>query len=128
MKVVIVFNHPYERSYCNALLKAVIAGLQTAGHETDLIHLDNEEFDPVMRAKDLKGFKKVFLQPGEKKEVSFTVTTQQLKFYNSELKYDWEPGEFIIQVGTNSSNTKSAKLQWEKAVAGKSVLVEQKKN
>jgi NAD(P)H dehydrogenase (quinone) len=57
MKVVIVFNHPYEGSYCSALLAAVTAGLHKSGYEVDLIHLDNEEFDPVMRAKDLKGFK-----------------------------------------------------------------------
>ena len=70
----------------------------------------------VTRAvKDLKGFKKVFLQPGEKKEVSFAVTPQQLKFYNSNLKYDWEPGEFIIQVGTSSASTKSASVQWVKS-------------
>jgi NAD(P)H dehydrogenase (quinone) len=57
MKAVIVFNHPYEGSYCNAILNAVTAGLQSAGHITDLIHLDNDGFDPVMRANDLKGFK-----------------------------------------------------------------------
>ena len=57
MKVVIVFNHPYEGSYCNAILNAVTSGLERAGHEADLIHLDNDGFDPVIRAKDLKGFK-----------------------------------------------------------------------
>ncbi len=57
MKVTIVFNHPYEGSYCAALLNAVKNGLQRAGHEIDLIHLDNDGFDPVMRANDLKGFK-----------------------------------------------------------------------
>lgn len=58
MKVVIVFNHPYEGSYCNAVLHAVTAGLTKAGHEIDLIHLDNDNFDPVMRAKDLEAFAK----------------------------------------------------------------------
>jgi NAD(P)H dehydrogenase (quinone) len=57
MKAAIVFNHPYEGSYCAAILKAVTNGLLKAGHETDLIHLDNDGFDPVMRASDLKGFK-----------------------------------------------------------------------
>jgi NAD(P)H dehydrogenase (quinone) len=57
MKIVIVFNHPYEGSYCEAILKAVTAGLQKAGHEIDLIHLDNDRFNPVMSAADLKGFK-----------------------------------------------------------------------
>ncbi|PVD52679.1 NADPH:quinone reductase [Terrimonas sp.] len=56
MRVAIVFNHPYEKSYCNAILIAVINGLQKAGHEVDLMHLDRDEFDPVMRAKDLYAF------------------------------------------------------------------------
>lgn len=56
MKVVIVFNHPYTGSYCNAILQAVITGLQKGNHEADLIHLDNDNFDPVMRAKDLEAF------------------------------------------------------------------------
>lgn len=56
MKVVIVFNHPYEGSYCNAVLGSVTKGLQKAQHEIDLIHLDKDNFNPVMTASDLKGF------------------------------------------------------------------------
>lgn len=56
MKVVIVFNHPYEQSYCNAILDAVTKGLQRAQHEVDLIHLDNDGFNPVMSKADLKAF------------------------------------------------------------------------
>jgi putative NADPH-quinone reductase len=56
MKVVIVFNHPYEKSYCNAILKAVISGLRKSNYEVDIIHLDKENFNPVMTADDLKGF------------------------------------------------------------------------
>lgn len=57
MNVVIVFNHPYEKSYCHAILDSVIAGLQKANHRIDLIHLDKEQFNPVMTAQDLKAFK-----------------------------------------------------------------------
>jgi len=56
MKVAIIFNHPYEGSFCTAILHSVIRGLQSAGHETDVLHLDNEGFDPVMRTADLKAF------------------------------------------------------------------------
>lgn len=56
MKVVIVFNHPYEESYCNAILDAVTKGLQRGQHEVDLIHLDNDGFDPAMSKADLKAF------------------------------------------------------------------------
>jgi beta-glucosidase len=64
--------------------------------------------------KELKNFKKVLLKPGEKKEVSFEITKNDLMFYNSDLKYDWEPGDFIIYIGTNSRNVKSARVTWEK--------------
>lgn len=57
MRVVIVFNHPYKGSYCNAILSAVQSGLQKANHEIDLIHLDENGFNPVMTAADLKAFK-----------------------------------------------------------------------
>jgi beta-glucosidase len=54
------------------------------------------------------------LQPGESKEVTFKITPEQLKFFNSDLKYDWESGDFIVHIGTNSSSVKSAKLNWTK--------------
>lgn len=56
MKVVIVFNHPYEKSYCSAILEAVNTGLQKGKHHVDLIHLDNDNFNPVMSKGDLKAF------------------------------------------------------------------------
>lgn len=56
MKTAIIFNHPYSGSYCNAILESVTRGLQKAGHTIDVLHLDNEGFNPVMTAADLKGF------------------------------------------------------------------------
>ncbi|WP_348800436.1 NAD(P)H-dependent oxidoreductase [Flavobacterium adhaerens] len=56
MRVAIVFNHPYEKSYCNAILGVVTAGLHEGNHEVDLIHLDNDNFNPVMSKDDLKAF------------------------------------------------------------------------
>lgn len=56
MRVAVVFNHPYEGSYNNAILGAVLRGLQTAGHEVDLMHLDNDGFNPAMSSADLKAF------------------------------------------------------------------------
>lgn len=73
--------------------------------------------DPVASisrpVKELKGFKKIYLKPGEKKEVTFTVSTEELKFYNADLKYVWEPGEFIIYVGPNSRDVKQVKVNWQ---------------
>jgi NAD(P)H dehydrogenase (quinone) len=56
MRTVIVFNHPYEGSYCNAILGAVTEGLQAGNHVVDLMHLDNDRFNPVMSSADLKAF------------------------------------------------------------------------
>ena len=74
--------------------------------------------DPVATisrsVKDLKGFQKVMLKAGESKEISFTITPEDLKFYNSDLKYDWESGEFVIGIGTNSDELKSGKVNWTK--------------
>jgi putative NADPH-quinone reductase len=57
MRTAVVFNHPYEGSFCNSVLESVLAGIRRAGHEADLLHLDKDGFDPVMRAEDLKGFR-----------------------------------------------------------------------
>ena len=64
--------------------------------------------------KELKGFQKVFLKAGESREVSFNITPADLKFYNSDLKYDWEAGDFEIMIGGNSRDVKVGKVNWKK--------------
>ncbi|TMI71388.1 MAG: beta-glucosidase BglX [Bacteroidetes bacterium] len=64
--------------------------------------------------KELKGFQKIDLKAGETKTVSFKITPEDLKFYNYDLKYDWEPGDFVIMIGGNSRDVKSAKVSWVK--------------
>lgn len=64
--------------------------------------------------KELKGFQKIFLKAGESRTLTFNITPNDLKFYNSDLKYDWEAGDFVIMVGTNSRDVKSAKVNWTK--------------
>ena len=64
--------------------------------------------------KELKGFQKIYIKVGETKLVSFTVTPEDLKFYNGDLKYDWEAGDFVIMIGGNSKDLKSAKVTWTK--------------
>ena len=56
MKTLIVFNHPYEGSYCNAVLESAMKGLEDSGQPCDLIHLDKDGFNPVMNAAELKAF------------------------------------------------------------------------
>lgn len=64
--------------------------------------------------KELKGFEKIELKAGESKTVSFTITPDDLKFYNYILKYDWEPGEFQIMIGGNSKDVKMKSVNWSK--------------
>ena len=58
--------------------------------------------------KELKDFARISLRAGETKNVTFTITADKLKFYNSELQYVCEPGEFQIMVGPNSRDTQTA--------------------
>ncbi len=64
--------------------------------------------------KELKGFEKVHLKKGESKTVSFSISPELLKFYNHQLKYDWEEGAFDIMIGTNSSDVKTQRIYWTK--------------
>ncbi|MFB6318819.1 beta-glucosidase BglX [Saccharicrinis sp. FJH54] len=64
--------------------------------------------------KELKGFQKVMIKAGETKNIRFTVTPDDLKFYNYDLVYDWEPGEFEIMAGSNSRDVKSKMIKWMK--------------
>jgi NAD(P)H dehydrogenase (quinone) len=57
MKVVIIFNHPYDGSFCNVILQSVTKGLTEANHQVEIIHLDKDNFNPVMTAADLKAFR-----------------------------------------------------------------------
>jgi beta-glucosidase len=85
-----------------------------AGEEVVQLYISDPVASISRPVKELKDFKKVNLQIGEIKEVTFTITPQQLKFYNSQLKYDWESGDFAIQIGTNSADTHNANVNWVK--------------
>jgi beta-glucosidase len=101
----------------NDMLVATISVTNTgkfAGEETVQLYIGDPVASVTRAVKELKGFQKIMLQPNEKKTVSFTITTDDLKFYNSDLKYDWESGDFIIQIGGNSRDVKSAKVNWTK--------------
>lgn len=64
--------------------------------------------------KELKGFQKVELRAGESRIITFNISPNDLKFYNYDLKYDWEAGEFQIMIGGNSRDVKMAKVNWSK--------------
>jgi beta-glucosidase len=87
---------------------------KVAGEEVVQLYIQDPVASVSRPVKELKNFKKVLLQPGEKKDISIDITLNDLMFYNSELKYDWEPGDFVIYVGTNSRDVKSARVNWAK--------------
>lgn len=80
------------------------------GEETVQLYIQDLVGSVTRPVKELKGFQKIFLKKGESKEVSFMITTNDLKFYNKDLKYVFEPGEFKVYVGSNSRDVKEAKF------------------
>ncbi len=58
--------------------------------------------------KELKGFQKISLKASESKTVSFDITVNDLKYYNYDLKYVAEPGDFKVFIGGNSRDVKQA--------------------
>ncbi|HDX9613793.1 TPA: glycoside hydrolase family 3 C-terminal domain-containing protein [Bacillus toyonensis] len=74
-----------------------------AGKEIVQLYIKDVESSMIRPEKELKGFEKVELQPGEEKTVSFTLNKRSFAYYNVELK-DWhvETGEFEILVGKSS--------------------------
>lgn len=101
----------------NQTLKAAVTVTNTgkyAGEETVQLYITDPVASVTRSVEELKGFRKIFLQPGERKEVTFEITPDDLKFYNEQLQYIWESGEFIIRIGSNSSDVKLAKINWVK--------------
>jgi beta-glucosidase len=85
-----------------------------AGEEVVQMYISDPVASVARSVKDLKGFQKISLQPGETKEIKFEISTEELSFYNSDLKKIWEPGQFLVHIGTNSSQVQSARFNWNK--------------
>lgn len=61
--------------------------------------------------KELKGFERIHLKKGESKQVTFQITPDLLKFYDYDLQYVCEPGEFNVMIGPNSRDVKTKKFE-----------------
>jgi beta-glucosidase len=128
-----VYPFGYGLSYTNftygdlKLSSASLKGNQTLTASVTVTNSGNRDGKEVVQlyirdlvgsitrpVKELKGFQKISLKTGETKTVTFNITTNDLKFYNSDLKYDWESGDFVIMVGGNSRDVKSQKVNWAK--------------
>jgi len=84
------------------------------GEEVVQLYIRDVAASVVRGVKELKGFKKIELMPGESKNITFNIIFEDLKFFDSDLKYDWEPGEFRIMIGGNSRDVMEKKIIWNK--------------
>jgi beta-glucosidase len=84
-----------------------------AGDEIIQLYIRDKVSTVTRNVKDLKGFERVSLDPGETKTVSLPITMESLWFYNLDMERVVEPGEFDIMVGNSSTNVKSTTLTVE---------------
>ena len=75
---------------------------KVSGYEVAQLYIQDIVGSVTRPVKELKGFKRIYLKPGETKTVTFDVSTCDLKFYDIDMEYNVEPGDFNIWVGPNS--------------------------
>lgn len=76
--------------------------------------------DPVASrsrpVRELKGFQKVLLQPGEERRVTFEITVADLRFFRAERlgapEHLWEPGRFVIEIGASAQQLAAVSIEW----------------
>ena len=73
-----------------------------AGTEVVQLYIRDMVGSIARPVQELKGFERITLKPGESRQVSFTINADLLKFYDKDLNYVCEPGDFDVMVGTNS--------------------------
>ena len=98
----------------NQSIKATVTVTNTGnydGEETVQLYIQDLVGSVVRPVKELKGFQKIFLKRGEGKAVIFTIDVNKLKFYNSQLKYIYEPGDFKVYIGGNSRQVREASFK-----------------
>lgn len=81
---------------------------QFDGEEVVQLYLRDVVGTVTRPVQELKGFERISLKVGESKEVSFKVTPEMLKFYNYDLQYVNEPGDFKVMIGGNSKDVQIA--------------------
>ena len=86
---------------------------QRTGDEVVQLYIREVAASMTRPVKELKGFRRVTLQPGEKQRIEFVLTPEQLGFYNRQMKFVVEPGEFRVMVGPDSENVTETKFEVE---------------
>ena len=82
-----------------------------AGETVVQLYIQDVTASMSRAVKELKNFEKVMLKPGEQKVVQFTLSENDLKFYNAQLQHIAEPGEFNVQIGLDSQNVQQNSFQ-----------------
>lgn len=84
-----------------------------SGEETVQLYIGDPVASITQPVKKLIGFQKIQLTPGEMKAVSFSISRENLSFFNNDLRRIFEPGEFIIYIGTNSRDVEEGRIEWK---------------
>lgn len=84
------------------------------GEEVVQLYIRDMVGSVVRPVKELKGFQKVKLKKGESKQVRFSLTANDLRFYNDKLQYIYEPGAFTLYIGGSSADVQEAKFELKK--------------
>jgi len=77
---------------------------KVAGEEVAQLYLRDMVSQPIRPIKELKDFRKIMLQPGETKTITFTIDKEKLAFYNEQLERITQPGEFRVMIGSASDD------------------------
>ena len=80
------------------------------GDETVQLYIHDVYSTSTRPVKELRGFRKVHIPAGQSTDVTFTLTAEDLKYYDHELEYVCEPGDFELMVGPNSRDLQSVLL------------------
>ena len=81
---------------------------KVAGKEVVQMYIQDVVGSTTRPVRELKGFEKISLEPGESKTVTFEITPELMSHYNSELNFVAEPGEFVVYIGADSRTRNSA--------------------
>ena len=97
----------------NGSLTAAVTVTNTGtwpGSEVVQLYIRDVVGSSTRPVKELKGFQKIFLEPGEMKIVRFKIAPEMLRYYNYDLQLVAEPGDFEVMIGTNSRDVKTARF------------------
>jgi beta-glucosidase len=82
-----------------------------AGDEVVQLYVRDEESSVTRPVKELRGFERISLKPGETRKVTFTLGPAALQFYDRDMKRVVEPGRFTVMVGPNSADLQTASFE-----------------